>query len=76
MNDKCYLCFSAAEAWQQALKMSFYTHGELLSLTGITEKKDDGTLKSRDDSFHTGHKSTLDEGTKCQYCVISRQHLG
>ena len=71
-----FICFNAAGAWHQALKMSFNTHGELLSLTGITENKNEGTLKSRDDSLRTGHKSMLDEGTECQYCVISRQHLG
>ena len=29
MNDEWYLCFSAAGALRQAVKMS-YTHGELL----------------------------------------------
>ena len=39
-------------------------------LTGKTEEKKDGALKSNDDSFRTGQKSTLAEGTEFQNCVI------
>jgi len=51
--------------------MSSYIHDELPHcLTGKSEEKRDGVLKSNDNSFRTGQKSMLAEGTEFQNCVI------